>query len=67
VEQLNLPRLFLVEAEYELMLRDAELGWVRGIVGEIETGKLGSLSEWRSFHSGQGPLGAAEDGEEARL
>jgi DNA-binding PadR family transcriptional regulator len=51
MEQLNLPRLFLVEAEHELMLREAELGWVRGIVEEIETGALGSISEWRSLHS----------------
>ena len=51
MEQLNLPRLFLVEAEHELMLREAELGWVRGLVEEIETGALGSISEWRSLHS----------------
>jgi DNA-binding PadR family transcriptional regulator len=51
MEQLNLPRLFLVEAEHELMLREAELGWVRGIVEETETGALGSISEWRSLHS----------------
>src|SRR5919206_135644 len=30
MEQFNLPRLFLVESEHELMLREAELGWVRG-------------------------------------
>jgi hypothetical protein len=64
MEKWNLPRLFLVESEHELMLREAELGWVRGIVEEIEAGKLGSLSEWRSLHSGQGPGGAAEGGEE---
>ena len=52
MEQLNLPRLFLVESEHELMLREAELGWVRGILEEIEAEKLGSLSEWRSLHSG---------------
>jgi DNA-binding PadR family transcriptional regulator len=51
VEQLNLPRLFVVEAEHELMMRDAELGWVRGLVEEIEAGELGNLSEWRSLHS----------------
>ena len=64
MEQWNLPRLFLVESEHELMLREAELRWVRGIVKEIEAGKLGSLSEWRSLHSGQGPMGAAEGGAE---
>jgi DNA-binding PadR family transcriptional regulator len=53
MEQYNLPRLFLVESEHELMLREAELGWVRGIIEDIEAGELGSLAEWRSFHSGQ--------------
>jgi DNA-binding PadR family transcriptional regulator len=65
MEQWNLPRLFVVESEHELMLRDAELRWVRGIVEEIEAGELGSLLEWSAFHSGQGPMGAAEGGEEA--
>jgi DNA-binding PadR family transcriptional regulator len=54
MEQYNLPRLFLVESEHELMLREAELAWVRKIVEEIETGTLGDLSDWRSLHSGQG-------------
>ena len=65
MEQLKLPRLFVVEAEHELMLRDAELGWVRGIVEEIEAGELGNLSEWRSLHAGQAPMDAAEGKEEA--
>ncbi len=49
MEQYDLPRLFVVESEHELMLREAELGWVRGLVEDIEAGKLGSLSEWRSL------------------
>jgi len=51
MEQFNLPRLFLVESEHELMLREAELGWVRVLVEEIEAGALGDLSEWRSLLS----------------
>jgi DNA-binding PadR family transcriptional regulator len=66
MEQYNLPRLFLVESEHELMLREAELGWVRDLVRDIEAGELGSLAEWRSFHSGQDPLKPDEDVEEAR-
>jgi DNA-binding PadR family transcriptional regulator len=54
IEQYNLPRLFLVESEHELMLREAELAWVRKTVGEIEAGALGDLSEWRSAHSERG-------------
>jgi DNA-binding PadR family transcriptional regulator len=63
-ERFNLPRLFLVESEHELMLREAELGWVRLLVKEIEAGELGSLSEWRSLHSERGQMSAAGDGEE---
>ena len=54
MEQYNLPRLFLVESEHELMLREAELAWVRKTVGEIEAGALGDLSEWRSAHTERG-------------
>jgi DNA-binding PadR family transcriptional regulator len=51
MEQLGLPRLFAIEAEYELRLKEAELRWVRDIVQEMKDGTLGSLSEWRSFHT----------------
>ena len=60
----GLPRLFLVENEHELVLREAELGWVRGLVREIETGKLGGLREWESFHAQRaGSKRMEEDGE----
>jgi DNA-binding PadR family transcriptional regulator len=52
-EQYNLPRLFVVESEHELMLREAELEWVRRIIKDMETGALGSLSEWRSLLAGR--------------
>jgi DNA-binding PadR family transcriptional regulator len=51
-ERYNLPRLFLVESEHELMLREAELEWVRGIIRDMEKGELGSLAEWRSILAG---------------
>lgn len=34
------PRLFLLEIEYGLMLRESELHWVRRIIAEIENGTL---------------------------
>jgi DNA-binding PadR family transcriptional regulator len=46
----GLPRVFLVENEVEVVLREAELEWVRGLVREIHTGKLEGLREWESFH-----------------
>jgi DNA-binding PadR family transcriptional regulator len=54
--QQGVARLFLVENEHELVLREAELEWVRGLVREIETRKLEGLREWESFH----PRHAAE-------
>jgi len=48
----GLPRLFLVEVEHGLVLREAELGWVRELVREIEEGTLGGMSEWEAFHAG---------------
>jgi len=47
----GLPRLFLIESEHELILREAELEWVRGLVREIQDGTLGGLAQWESFHA----------------
>ncbi len=49
----GVSRVFLLENEHELVLREAELDWVRGLVGEIEAGELGGLREWGSFHQGR--------------
>lgn len=47
----RVPRLFLIEAEHELVLREAELRWVRGLAREIEDGTLDGMLEWEAFHS----------------
>ena len=57
----GLSRVFLVENEHELVLREAELEWVRGLVREIESGRLGGLREWESFHRGR-PRHEADQG-----
>jgi len=49
----GLSRVFLLENEHELVLREAELEWVRGLVREIEARELGGLREWESFHQGR--------------
>jgi DNA-binding PadR family transcriptional regulator len=61
-EQYNLPRLFIVESEHELMLREAELEWVRGIIKDMETGALGSLAAWRSLLARRDEGGEENDG-----
>ncbi|GGQ41005.1 DNA-binding PadR family transcriptional regulator [Actinomadura coerulea] len=57
----EVPRLFLLEAEYDLAMRRAEAAWVRGLLTEIEDGTLPHLDLWRSFHAtGEMPPEIAE-------
>ncbi len=56
VMERGLPRLFLIESEHELVLREAELAWVRKLVREIQDGTLDGLSRWRSFYA-EAPAG----------
>ena len=60
-EQLRLPRLLLIESEHDLVLREAELGWVRDLVAEIRAGTLDGIQGWWSFHSR--PAGVSVAGE----
>jgi DNA-binding PadR family transcriptional regulator len=46
----GVARLFLVESEHELVLREAELEWVRRLVREIEDRTLDGMRKWESFH-----------------
>ncbi len=50
VMESGVARLFLVESEHELVLREAELEWVRRLVREIEDRTLDGMREWESFH-----------------
>jgi DNA-binding PadR family transcriptional regulator len=47
VEQV--PRLLLVEIEYQLAMRKAEADWVRGLIAEIVDGTIGDVDLWRRF------------------
>lgn len=46
----EVPRIFLIEAEYDLAVREAEATWVRGLLDELTTGALPGLAEWRAWH-----------------
>jgi DNA-binding PadR family transcriptional regulator len=52
LEQLRplMPRLFLVEVEYDLAMTEAEVRWVRGFLEELTTGALPGLDAWRRYH-----------------
>jgi DNA-binding PadR family transcriptional regulator len=63
IEQ-GLPRLFLVESEHELVLREAELGWVRELVREIRDGTLGGVAQWEALHTERQAKDAGETSKE---
>ena len=63
-ERQGVARLFLIENEHELVLREAELGWVRELVREIEAGTLGGLEEWERFHSQNAAAGTRREEED---
>ncbi|MEV2218069.1 PadR family transcriptional regulator [Streptomyces sp. NPDC050997] len=46
----TLPRLFLVENEYQLHMAEAQAEWVRGLLEEIKKGSLPGVEQWRRLH-----------------
>jgi DNA-binding PadR family transcriptional regulator len=46
----RVPRLFLVELEYDLALLAAEAGWMRSLLVEIEDGTLPGFDDWQRAH-----------------
>jgi len=54
----HIPRLFSVEYEYKTMLLEAELSWLRTLVGDIESGALGGSDIWAGFHTSDDATGA---------
>ncbi|MET7834329.1 MULTISPECIES: PadR family transcriptional regulator [Micromonospora] len=48
----DLPRLFLVEDEYQLALLRTELDWVRGLVADLRSGALTWSGDWLADWTG---------------
>jgi DNA-binding PadR family transcriptional regulator len=46
----QVPRLFWVESEYRITLREAELKWTRGLIADIESESLEGMERWINFH-----------------
>jgi DNA-binding PadR family transcriptional regulator len=46
----RIPRLFLIESEYDFALLQAEIDWVRALADEFATGTFPDLAGWRSVH-----------------
>jgi DNA-binding PadR family transcriptional regulator len=46
----RLPRVLLVESEYQLAMRVAQAGWLRGLLGELVAGTISGMDAWRHIH-----------------
>jgi DNA-binding PadR family transcriptional regulator len=42
----DLPRLFLLEEEYRRAILTAQLAWLRGVINDLETGRLSWNEQW---------------------
>ncbi|MFB8009652.1 PadR family transcriptional regulator [Nocardia sp. NPDC056000] len=48
----SLPRLFLVEDDYELTMLTAEANWARALRDALADGSFPQVDQWREWHSG---------------
>jgi DNA-binding PadR family transcriptional regulator len=46
----HLPRIFVLENEYGLAMKQAEANWVRGLIKELSDGTLTEVKQWRHWH-----------------
>jgi DNA-binding PadR family transcriptional regulator len=46
----RIPRLFLIESEYELALLQAEIEWTRSLADELAAGTFPDVAQWRHVH-----------------
>jgi DNA-binding PadR family transcriptional regulator len=46
----RLPRILLLETEYQLAMRLAQAKWVRGILRELVEGTIDGIETWRQIH-----------------
>jgi DNA-binding PadR family transcriptional regulator len=52
----RLPRLLLIEGEYHMVMREAELSWVQRLASELEAGTLEGQDGWRHvYETGEAP------------
>ena len=46
----RLPRILLIEAEYQLAMRVAQSQWLRGLLTELVEGTISGMDSWRRMH-----------------
>jgi DNA-binding PadR family transcriptional regulator len=47
----TIPRLFLIEDEFQLTQLESELAWVDGLIEDIESGSFPGIDEWAAAQS----------------
>jgi DNA-binding PadR family transcriptional regulator len=63
----RLPRVLLIEAEYQLAMRVAQSRWLRGLLTELVEGTISGIDGWRRMHeTGEIPPELVELNEQAR-
>jgi DNA-binding PadR family transcriptional regulator len=63
----RLPRILLIEAEYQLAMRVAQSHWLRGLLTELVEGTISGIDGWRRMHeTGEVPPELVELNEQAR-
>lgn len=46
----RLPRILLIESEYQLAMRKAQAAWVRALLTEFVEGTISGMDAWRQIH-----------------
>jgi DNA-binding PadR family transcriptional regulator len=65
-EYADVPRLFLIEVEYDRAMLTAEAAWMRSLIAELESGTFAGLDEWRAYHeTGRPPEDIRKPAEES--
>jgi DNA-binding PadR family transcriptional regulator len=49
MQERGLARLFVIESEYSVSMREAELAWTRSLADEIQSGTLADLDQWTAM------------------
>ena len=63
----RLPRILLIEAEYQLAMRVAQSQWLRGLLTELVEGTISGIDGWRRMHeTGEVPPELEELNEQAQ-
>ncbi len=61
VDTRQIPRLFLIEEEYRLAIRQAEAAWLRALLQELTAASFPGLEQWRAWRAtGQVPAELTE-------